>query len=252
MASMIKRHYHRPHEVVCITDDPVGINPDVKVIPIWEDPFGMGRCWRRLKLFAPEMKQLIGGRFVSIDLDAVIVDDITPLFNGAVGGCDFRIWGEYWRKTPYCGSLMMMKAGRRSWVWDTFVQCHREYTKDGRGRMPYGSDQDHISRCLFPGERMWTMRHGIHNFNFTIRKWGRFAGSFCGNSGSKYHTEQYAKRYAEVTGKGDWKAAIRRPPMVGNGKVPLGARIIFFNGQYNPSDPDLQREYPWIKEHWTC
>ena len=243
--SMLQRHYRAPFEMVCITDDPGGIRPEIRTLPIWNDFQKMGRCWRRLRLFSGEMRELIGPRFVSIDLDTVIVKDITSLFSAQV---PFKIWGEYWRKTPYCGSLMMMDAGARGFVWDQFPEMRGDYEPNAFGRMPYGSDQDHITRCLFPFEDIWTIEDGIHNFNYTVRKWARFALNE--KSESKYHNGQYARMYHELTGRTDWSRRVTRPAMKGNGEIPPGARIIFFNGKYDPSDPDLQQEYPWVAEHW--
>jgi hypothetical protein len=243
--SMLQRHYQASFELVCITDDAAGLVPEVQAIPIWDDFRKLGRCWRRLRIFSCEMQNLIGPRFVSIDLDTVIVADITSLFSVQV---PFKIWGEYWRRTPYCGSLMMMDAGAREFVWETFPEQRHDYRANEFGRMPYGSDQDHITRCLFPFEPMWTMEDGIHNFNYTVRRWNRFA--MAEKSNSKYHNGDYARLYEEATGRSDWGRVIQRPAMGGNGEIPPGARIIFFNGKYDPSDPELQKEYPWIKEHW--
>jgi hypothetical protein len=36
----------------------------------------------------------------------------------------------------------------------------------------------------------------------------------------------------------------------GIGVPPDNARIIFFNGSYDPSQEELQKECPWILEHW--
>ena len=36
-----------------------------------------------------------------------------------------------------------------------------------------------------------------------------------------------------------------------NGKaLPGNARLVFFNGKYDPSQPNLQARYRWIKELW--
>ncbi len=245
LARMIARNYRGDHELVCITDDPTGIDPGVRIVPLWKDPAGLGRCWRRLRVFTPEMGDILAERFVSIDLDTVIVGDITPLFSG---GEAFRIWGEYWRRTPYCASLMMMSAGMRAFVWDEFQQRVDEIRRNNGARLPYGSDQDHISRCLFPWEPMWTMADGVHNFNHTVRRWNRF--QLTRKVDSKYHSAEYARMYQDATGRGDWSEVIRHPRFEGNGEIPPGARIIFFNGKYDPSDQVLQKEYPWIKENW--
>ena len=35
--SMITRHYHGPFELVCVTDDAGGINPAIRIVPMWAD-----------------------------------------------------------------------------------------------------------------------------------------------------------------------------------------------------------------------
>jgi hypothetical protein len=34
------------------------------------------------------------------------------------------------------------------------------------------------------------------------------------------------------------------------GRLPPGARAVLFYGRSNPSDEDVQRQSPWIVEHW--
>jgi len=164
LGSMLKRHLHTDYEFCCITDDPEGIDKDIRIIPIWNDYLDKGGCWTRLKMFDASMKDIIGERFVSIDLDCVIVDDITPILT-----CidDFRIWGEHWRKSPYCGSLWIMDAGCRSEVWTEFDMS--DYPVGSNGRWKKGTDQARINDCLYPDEMMWSNKDGIYNFRDDIR-----------------------------------------------------------------------------------
>lgn len=36
----------------------------------------------------------------------------------------------------------------------------------------------------------------------------------------------------------------------GNGQLPKDARIVFFHGKFDPWQPEVQKSYPWISEHW--
>jgi hypothetical protein len=194
------------------------------------------------------MKSVIGERFVSIDLDAVIVDDITPLFFRHE---DFVIWQELYRKTPYCGSLFMMTAGARQEVWKTFTP--RRYRPNRRGKWPYGTDQDHICNCLYPYEAYWDSRDGVYNFNHSIKKWDRFSKEDAAIR-SKYKQGRFLTRYNAVNGTKHqaWKIPkeFRWPASKANGELPPNARIVFFNGKHDPSEPGIQEEYSWVKEHW--
>lgn len=242
MYSMLQRHLHMPFEMVCITDDPTDIHPQIRCVPLWRDYRRVGGCFRRLRIFSDEMKHIIGARFASIDLDAVIVDDVTPIFSRTE---NFIIWGEHYRDTPYCGSLMMMNAGCRAGVWESFKL--EKYPSNIRGRWPKGTDQFHISRCLYPEEVMWTSEDGVYNFNHTIRRWPQFKkGVFYRDS--IFKRKRYRTRFLEL---GHTEDEYQFPRSNADGQLPDNARVIFFNGVHCPSDEDIQKEYPWVREHWN-
>ena len=53
VAAMIRENLSIPHEIVAITDMPEGIDPSIRIVPLWPDLADQGRCFRRLKLFEP-------------------------------------------------------------------------------------------------------------------------------------------------------------------------------------------------------
>lgn len=173
LASMIGRNYSAPWRLTCITDDPKGIDSSIRVLPLWDDhaklqsPHGPAypSCYRRLRLFSKEAEQIIGPRFVVMDLDVVITGDIAPLFEPAI---DFRIWGDTAKNTPYNGSLWMLKAGARAKVWETFDPI--ESPKKSLALNYIGSDQGWIGACLGPNEAKWTMRDGVYSFRNHIQR----------------------------------------------------------------------------------
>lgn len=168
LRAMVKRHLHIPHRFVCITDDPAGV--DCETIPLWDGPVVPGmpvdrpNCYRRLRLFAADAEKLVGKRFLSLDLDTVICDDITPLVNRPE---EFVIWGDTARGTPYNGSMMLLRAGARTKVWDTFDPAK----SPGVGkRLGYvGSDQAWIGACLGKGEAKWTAADGVYSYRNQIQ-----------------------------------------------------------------------------------
>jgi hypothetical protein len=173
--SMLRRHYHGPCRLTCITDDPKGINSAVRIVPLWSDwghlrsPHGDAypSCYRRLKLFSEEAAEIIGPRFVVLDLDVVITNDITPLFAADV---DFKIWGDTAKGTPYNGSLWMLKAGARPKVWHDFDPIESPKRSLALGYI--GSDQGWLGAALGPGEAKWTTRDGVYSFRNHIQKAG--------------------------------------------------------------------------------
>lgn len=207
LRNMVRRNLGLEHEFVCITDDPTGIDPDIRIVPLWDDLKEMGGCYRRLRAFAPDMEDLIGPRFVWMDVDCVVTGSLDPLFAREE---DFVIWSNGNRKTPYCGSMVMMTAGARKEVWEDF---DREASPARTRELGYiGTDQAWISARL-PGEAVWTPGDGVLS---------RY------HVGIRMHKER---------------------PMI-RPYLPDSARVVFFHGPIDPSQPALQRKHRWIVEHW--
>jgi hypothetical protein len=169
---MVKRHYRKPHRFICVTDDPSGLDRHVEVVQLWPDcanipsPHGGHNpsCYRRLKAFAPEARDWFGPRFVSIDLDTVIVGDVTPLWDRPE---DFIMWGETNPRSFYNGSMFQMTAGARKQVWERFdpLTSPREAFQAGR----FGSDQGWISHVLGKGEATWGREDGVYSYRVHLK-----------------------------------------------------------------------------------
>lgn len=211
LRSMVRRHYPHPHEFICITDDPTGIDKDIRIVELWDDfstmqsPHGeeYPSCYRRLKMFSRDAGKLIGGkRFVWVDLDAVIVGDMTPVWNRSE---DFLIWGDTHPKTPYNGSMLMMDVGARTQVWDKFDP--RESPICTRRARIMGSDQAWISYILGPGETKWGKQDGVYSWRMDIMR---------------------------TTDKA----------------LPKDARIVFFHGADDPWHAEVQGKAPWVGQNW--
>ena len=210
LASMVKRHYKQPHKFICVTDDPVGIDPDVHVIKLWKEhadvpsPHGTlnPSCYRRLRAFSLEAEAMFGRRFVSLDLDCVIVDDMTPVWDRPE---EFVIWGDTNPTTPYNGSMFLLTAGTRTKVWDKFDPVYSPLR--GRSLGYWGSDQAWIAAVLGPNEKRWTRADGVLS----------------------YRNEILSKN---------------------GGNLPAGARIVFFHGRHDPWHADVQRRHDWVRNNW--
>lgn len=154
---MVARHYPDPHRFVCFTDDPAGIE-DV-ALPLWDDhaavpnPTGGGRpsCYRRLKLWDPAMAEVLGTRFVMLDLDVVICADLRPVLNRPE---DVVMWRSPSGEWAYNGAMFMANTGARPQVWTDFDPIDSPKATHARGYR--GSDQAWLSHCLGPDEAVWT------------------------------------------------------------------------------------------------
>lgn len=222
MRNMLARHLQMPHEFVCITDDPAGIAPDIRIVPLWSELREHGKCTVRLRAFAPDMAEIIGPRFAWIDLDCVLVDDVTAIFDRSE---DFVISGVELPPQPYNGSLVMMDAGARREVYDDFDPVR---LAAARRRLNYGgSDQAWIAIRLGPDEATWTEADGIYTYRDYIDPAPRMP-------------TRPLRRAMEG-------------PRTGGGLPDRAgpARMIVFNGaKYDPGLDRCQRLSPWISEHW--
>jgi hypothetical protein len=214
---MVARHLMLPHRFSCITDDSKGIDSDIRVIPLGDvfanipNPSKVRgpSCYRRLKMFSPEAKELIGERIVSMDLDVVVTGDLTELFDRPD---EFVIWGGQSVQPGrggnvfswYNGSLMMLKAGSRTQVWTNFDPVKSpQLANTARCR---GTDQGWLSYCLGKQEKIWGTLNGVYSFRNHIQP--------------------------------------------NRGYLPANARFVAFHGAHDPWMPEIQRRYPWVREHY--
>ena len=168
LRAMVRRNLALPHEFYCITDNPEGLDEFVRPVPIWDDFAAWQKHRRRLKIFAPEMRDIFGDRILQIDLDTVVVGDLTPL----VDDSDFRVW-----KCPSVGksgfaynpSFMLMRTGARERVWNEFCAAPHQIAGAARATGWVGTDQGVIGYLLAPHERTWDEGDGLYAFRDHIR-----------------------------------------------------------------------------------
>lgn len=208
---MVARHYNKPHRFSCISDQTEGFNSDVRVLPLWDDHrsrqsiYGPDTpsCYPRLKAFDISMREFIGPRFISLDLDVCLTRSVEPIFDRPE---DFLIWGVRGRRTPWNGSMWMMNAGARQRVWDRFNENPEKAISRARGAGFYGSDQAWMNYILGPKENYWSDADGVYSFRMNIKP--------------------------------------------NKGALPDDARIVFFEGHYDPWNKVTQQMSPWLKEHY--
>ena len=178
LSRMLKKHLKRPHRLVCITDKPEGIT-ECETYPIWDDKHDFKlaprdfNCYRRLRIFTEEVGKDLGPIIVSMDLDMVILSDITDMF---AGNEDFKILEGTLSK--YNGSMFMLRAGTHAHLWYDLPQnvasqtaAHGVKVKE----LNYGSDQAWISMKI-PCAPVWTAKDGVHTYRL-INGTGAPAGS---------------------------------------------------------------------------
>lgn len=162
LENMLKRHVKIEHQLVCMTDDPRGIN--CKTLPIPMKYAELGGCYRRLWMFSEEAKDILGDKIVSIDLDCVILGDITDLFTGE----EIFITNTYQGRAGdpdqyYNGGLMMHRTGTLSHLWTEFDETKLpELKKFMKNKCAIGTDQAWIRYMLGKKYTRWGNEHGVY------------------------------------------------------------------------------------------
>lgn len=169
-ARMIDRNLSMPHRFVLLTDQPeADYDPLITAVPLWDDWRNLRnsvggedrpQCYPRLKAFSREAGKILGQRFVSIDLDVIVVGDLDPLFDRDE---DFLILrrtpvSRDEAKTTYQGAMWMMTAGAREKVWTDF----KGEQSVAAAAAFIGSDQAWIRHALGPDEQGWTEDDGVY------------------------------------------------------------------------------------------
>lgn len=166
LKNMVWRNLAFPHRFICVTDDASDIDPRIEIIPLWDKHLDLGGCYNRLYVFSPDMKKLLGDRFICIDLDCVITGDITPLVTRSE---DFVINSYKPLVTSivdqhYNGGMFMMTAGARRQVWDTFdpKRSPGAIMRAKREGTCIGTDQAWVRLILGKNEARWTEADGVY------------------------------------------------------------------------------------------
>lgn len=209
LAHSVRDKYRSDVRVLCVTDDPSGIQHGVDTLPlskVCETPnpsFTNGpSCYHRLQAFSKEFEEHVGKRFVSLDLDVALTGDLTPLFEA---DHDFLAWKGPRSDRHVNGSIWVMDTGSQHEVWDRFDPEESPGLTHAAGCR--GSDQGWIQYCVNNG---WAeveyldKDDGIYSFRLEV--------------------------------------AIDR-----KGELPENARVVIFHGPNNPWDPHIQVSYPWVK-----
>jgi hypothetical protein len=245
LRSMVARCYNHAHRFYCVTDDPEGLDERVTYVPLWPDHFDMlnpthptnrPNCYPRLKLFSSEMEGTFGKRFVSLDLDMVLVDDVAPLWSRSEDFVIYDARGD----DHYNGSMFMMTAGARNWVWTQFnpVESPRITMRAGMR----GSDQAWIRYCLSPNAATWSYEDGVYAYLNIVPPRG-----IARRPRPNIHIPTSRSQRPLRDG------AIRSPtpiPPARDGSLPPNARIVVFAGEYKPWEPRTWQMSPWVKGHY--
>ena len=129
---MVARHLQVQHRFLCLTDQPDQVGFDIAA-------FGLQGWWAKVLLFSPEIRG--AGRCLYLDLDTIIVGDLTPLaeWSGDFGICEnfTRLAGNTEWPCRYGSCAMVFADGWGDEVWQRFWSDAPEIME----RCPRGDQQ---------------------------------------------------------------------------------------------------------------
>lgn len=159
LRAMLERHLHIPHELALVTDNAFGIDHRVRIVPLPERYRDTPRCRRRMQQFSTDFTDFTVGaeRILSIDLDVVITDDITPIVDRDE---PLVLWRVGYAGV-YSGSFVMYDSGALNDLWLRFAADPVGYPKQA---WPTGIGSDQAMLNYWLGRTPvphWTERDGF-------------------------------------------------------------------------------------------
>jgi len=203
-------HLSLPHELVCVTDDPTGVDARVRLVDLPTTLSQTPRCRRRMQVFSKDFARQLGDRILSIDLDVVLVGDITPIV-------DRREPIVCWRvgyAQVFSGSFHLMDAGHLDGLWRAFESDPEGYPRRVCPRERVPSDQAMLNAYL-RGDDVphWTEADGFVTY-----------------FGAGYERLEHLGLGMRHT------------------TLPAGARVVVM-GSADLAELEAGRD-PWMREHW--
>ncbi len=153
--AMVARHLRGDFEFVCLTDDDRGVRAEVRCLPIPSLALPPGipeRGWTKLTTFEADLHGL-QGTALFLDLDVVIVGDITPFFEAPGEFLIIHDWKRPWRVTGN-SSVYRFKLGAHADVLAEFRATQAEVRARLRNEQAFLSEVMHRQGPLacWPGD----------------------------------------------------------------------------------------------------
>ena len=142
--AMVRRHLRGKFRFVCLTDRNEGVRAEVLCLPIPDLALPEGipeRGWKKLTTFEADLHGLTGTALF-LDLDVVIVDDITPFFELPGEFLIIHDWKRPWRVTGN-SSVYRFQLGAHADVLATFRATQAQVRRSFRHEQAFLSDMLH-------------------------------------------------------------------------------------------------------------
>ncbi|MET0517798.1 MAG: glycosyltransferase [Burkholderiaceae bacterium] len=164
--AMVRRHLRGDFRFVCLTDNGAGVRAEVECLPIppLELPPGSpDRGWYKLTTFSTDLADLHGlkGTALFLDLDVVIVDDITPFFEVPGEFLIIHDWKRPWRITGN-SSVYRFEIGKYADVLSKFRREFDTIRRQVRNEQAYLSEEMHARGLLKYWDDAWCASYKYH------------------------------------------------------------------------------------------
>jgi len=214
LKSSLARNLRIPHKFLCVVDPErtAGIGGDVECIDPPAEFRETPNCIRRMKMYDPHFAWTLGKRVLLLDLDVVIVDDITAMVENPIESeAPLALWrvGYPNHNRVYAGGVVLMRAGALTGMWLNFLA----------DPLAFGT------------------RAVKHTYNRDVASgWGIISDQAMLNYWMHRHP---------MLGLWVWTDEIQ-PYAMHRESVPAGARIVTI-GHENKDD---FQQHAWAREHW--
>ena len=211
--NMVKRNCTLDYKFACLTDDPMGLDPNIQILEL---PKGLHGWWCKPYMFSKDLP--IKGTILYLDLDVVISGNIDKLLTWQPNHwCIVKDYTRAMRPSyqKYNSSVIKFKTGELGFVWDKYKQDPEKYQKLFFGDQDYLYDVTHKEKAAMLYPDSWTQ-----SWKWEVRKNREFApGGVRGN-----------KTFKEVE----------------NCVPRIECCVCVFHGDPNPENC----KDPWVVENW--
>jgi hypothetical protein len=157
-----------PFVLHCVTDDIAGIDPAVSTYSIPDLPFigntVMNHGWRKLALFAPELRSKLSGPTIYLDLDVVLLKPLDEFFLPDTPFCVIKDYKRLRCRNFAAGntSLFLYQADRDYGVYERLAAMGREVQQRFRNEQEFLTDVMQHQGLLRYWPRSWCVSYKYH------------------------------------------------------------------------------------------
>lgn len=158
----VKRHMDRPFRFVCLTDDPIGLDPGIDARPLPDIPLPPSHewtPWRKLSVWQENVADLEGD-VLFLDLDLLVTGPLGEMFDHEPGRyCVIENWTQLGEGVGNT-SVFRFRAGSHPEVYEQFAK------NPGAILSSYRIEQHYISTLIpdpvfWPREWCLSFKHSI-------------------------------------------------------------------------------------------